>query len=684
MLFSVVHELPKRIRIQLHVSRKHGLDSQYLEASCLSIQGIEKAQCNPRRNTLLVVYTGESPCKDSLLSTLENFSILTSKALEPDCQTGKPIPKKLIFKGGMLLIGSLIPRPIRIALSVTGALPVLKQALKALSTKRLNAEVLDGASIAVAMGMRDFQTVSVISFLLQAGDYLEEWAKHKSQQNLAAMLDVCTEWVWIIQEGKESRIPFTQLQIDDQVVVRAGSAIPVDGLVTEGEATVNQASMTGEPLGVAKRRGSPVYAGTVLEEGKLIIRATEVGQATKISKIVQTIEESEDLKAAVQNQAELLADKLVPYSFLLSAVTFLITGNASKAAAALLVDFSCAIKLATPLSVMSYMMKASKQGALIKGGKYMEILSQSDVFLFDKTGTLTEGRPKITEIVPLNGYDREFLLRNVACVEEHFPHPVATAIVRKAEEEGLTHEENHSEVKHIVAHGIESMIDGKLIVVGSRHFVEEDRGIDLTIAEDQIREFLEDGSSILYIGIGGKIAGLVAFDDPIREESKEVLNILRNHYQKRVIMLTGDHHAPASKVAKALGITEYRAQIFPHEKLEVVKQLQKEGNRVVMIGDGINDSPALSMADIGVSLQSASDLAKETSNLLLLDDNLHALTGALQLSEDCMGRIKQNYRYIIGINSSLILFGVFGLIPPVLSAFAHNATTLVVAANALK
>lgn len=685
MRYTILHELPKRIRIQLQLPLSLRYDISSFEEECSSITGVERVKLNPIRKTLLVHYNGKKESKESLLETIQNISYLPLADKSSRPETEKELSKNSLYlSGGLLLARPFIPAPIRTFLMIKAAIPVIKKGIASIYQRKANAELLDATAVSVAMAMKEFKTVSVICFLLKVSEYLENWAKQKSHQSLTECFSLFSGKVWVIREGKEQEIAFDQLIIGDQVIIHAGNSIPVDGLVLEGEALVNQSTMTGEPLGTAKRVGSPVYAGTTVEEGSIVIRATNVGAGTKISQIIKTIEESELLKADVQSKAEQLADKLVPWSFLLSGLTYMLTGNLTKAASALLVDFSCAIKLSTPLTIMSSMLEASKQGIFIKGGKYIEILSNADAFVFDKTGTLTEARPQVLNIIPLNGYSREYLLKNVACVEEHFPHPVANAIVQKAAEEGLFHEENHSKVKHVVAHGIESEIDGKRITVGSRHFIEDDRKIDTSIAEEHIYDFQKNGNSVLYIAIADELVGVIGIEDPIRREAKSFLENLKENGSDRMIMLTGDHEAPARKVAEKLGLTEYRAQIFPEDKMQVVQDLKRSGHTVVMVGDGMNDSPALSYADLGVTLQQASDIAKETSNVILLKDDLQTLNHAITISKKAMNRIQQNYNYIMRINSSLILLGVFGVVPPVFSAFMHNATTVFVAGNALR
>ncbi|MCC6347351.1 MAG: heavy metal translocating P-type ATPase, partial [Nitrospirales bacterium] len=565
-----------------------------------------------------------------------------------------------------------------------GAGPILKKGITALTKrKKLNIDALDASAIGVAAGMRDYRTVGVISFLLKLGDYLEEWTRQRSRRMLSGMVQVVDEYAWVRKEGREVRIRTNELVAGELVMVRTGSRIPVDGVVVEGEAMVNQSSMTGESLPVMKRKGISVHAGTVVEEGTLAVRTIAAGNRTRIARIVRVIEESEERKAEVQNYAEKLADRIVPYTFLLSGLTYAFTGNLVRSASVLLVDYSCAIRLSTPLAIMAGMVKAARRGVLIKGGKFVEALARADVFVLDKTGTLTGAAPAVAEVVPFGGYSREFILRHAACVEEHFPHPVATAVVQRARKEGVIHEEEHGEVEYIVAHGIASILNGRRILVGSRHFISEDEGIDTGGAEEVIRSFAERGLSVLYVAIDRELAGIIAIDDPLRDDTGVFLRKLDEAGIRRVIMLTGDNEATAKNVAERLGIREYHAQALPDTKAEIIRKLKGSGHRVAVVGDGINDSPALALADVGIAMKHGADIAKEASDVLLMDGDLTAIIDAKKVSRTVMSLVGRNFRYIAGINSALIGLGLSGTISPALSALLHNATTVLVTLNSL-
>ena len=427
-----------------------------------------------------------------------------------------------------------------------------------------------------------------------------------------------------------------------------------------------------------------VYAGTEVEEGVLTVKTINAANETRVAKIIKVIEESEGLKADVQSHAERLADGIVAYTFLLSGLTYAFTGNPVKAASVLLVDYSCAIKLSTPLAIMAGMLRAAKEGVLIKGGRFIEKMSKADVFVMDKTGTLTEALPDIVDVIPFNGFSKDYVLRHAACVEEHFPHPVANAVVKKAKDAGLLHEEVHSDVEYVLAHGIASRIGGRRILVGSRHFVFEDEGIKSDIAEPMIKDFADKGYSILYVTIGNELAGIIIIEDLLRSESQRFLQMLKETGVKRVVMLTGDNNAAAKNIAKNLGIDEYYAEVLPDRKVEIIKGIKDRGHVVVMVGDGINDSAALLHADVGISMRHGADIAKEACDILLLDGDLTRIIYARMVSQETMSLIKENFRYIVGVNTALIGFGLLGAITPAVSAFMHNTSTIAVALNCLK
>lgn len=684
MKFRIVHNLPQRMRITLVLPKRHIPDNSQIESLFLAVDGVHKVSFNGRTRGLLIRYNGDGAVRVALLKVIKEAPLIfvTKENFKHNKLEQKK--KAVVLSGALLVARPMIPFMLAPVFALYGAMPVLKKGFRATLKRRLSVDALDSAAIGISLLRGDFLTASFITFFLKVGDYLEERIRQKSRESLSKMFQNQDGWTWIKRNGYETKVHIKDIVAGDHVVVRTGSSIPVDGIVVEGVALVNQSSMTGEPLPVSKMAGLMVYAGTVLEEGLLTIKSIKVGDATRVSKIIKVIEESEGSKADVQNHAEMLANKIVPYSFLLSGFTYLFSGNPLKAASVLLVDYSCSIKLSTPLTLMSAMIVASKRGVLIKGGRFIEKLAQANIFVFDKTGTLTEAKPKVLDLIPFNGFNREYLLKNVACVEEHFPHPVATAVVKRAEDEGLDHEENHAEVEYILAHGIASRIEGKRILVGSKHFICEDNKIRVQCEEPVIKDFMDKGYSILYVAVEDKLAGVVVIEDQIREDAQKFLKMLKDRHVGRIIMLTGDNDATARNVAKRLGIEEYYAQLLPEKKRAIIKDLKDNGYVVAMVGDGINDSPALSYADIGISLKHGADIAREACDILLLDAALEGIIEAREIAQDAMLRIKKNFRYIIGINSALMGLGIAGMVTPVASAFLHNATTILVTVNALK
>lgn len=687
MKFSIIHEIPGRLRINLSLPGGKAFSKPFVEDE-LNNLGAEKVSFNSNTNNLFVVYDGSHEMRAKILSAIEGMpiAIVKRKASYDKVDERLGQKKKAVIRGGgLLLISPLMPLPIKPFVAVFGAMPIFKKGIKAILNQRLNIDVLDSSAIVAAMGIGDYKTAGIISFLLKVGDYLEEWTKDRSRKALHRMFDIADEQVWLKIDGAEKMVNAADIKEGDVVIVRTGNRIPVDGVVEEGEAMVNQASMTGEPLPVMKKQGVMVYAGTAVAEGSLYIKAVKVGEERRISKIVQVIEESEHLKADVQSHAESLADRVVPYTFLLSGLTYAFTGNLLRAASVLLVDYSCAIKLSTPMAIMAGMIRAAKDGVLIKGGKFIEKLSKSDAFILDKTGTLTKAEPAIVDVIPFNGYNRNYILRHTACVEEHFPHPIATAVVKKAKDEGLIHEEMHGHVEYVAAHGIVSIVNGKRMLVGSRHFICEDEGIDIKIAGHMLKDLADKGYSALYVAIEDSLAGIIVIEDPLREDSYSFLRMLKGDLKiKRIIMLTGDNEASARNAALQLGIPEYFGEVFPEGKLDILKILKEEGHVVAMVGDGINDSAALAHADVGISMKHGADIAKEACDVLLLDGSLMSILKAKKISEKAMNTIRQNFKYIIGINSSLILLGLGGLSTPAFSAFMHNASTVLSALNSLR
>lgn len=668
-------------RVRLRVAQR-GYDSHVfvaIQKTLGAVPGIEGAKASARTGSI-TLRSNDRTALENALRALVNFDE-TAVPRSIGCEREEEHPPRLL---PMLLTRYLAPPVIRPLLTLWRALPYIGRGLAQLGKTRLNVEVLDAAAIGVSLLRRDFLSASTIIFLLAVGDVLADWTRRKSRQKLAEELAMRVDTVWIREEGKEKAIPFSELQKDQVVVVRSGTAIPVDGPVLEGEALVNESAMTGESLGVLRKAGSFVYAGTVVEEGELLVQVRDKGDATRIQSILQFIDSSEELKAGIQSRAEHMADAIVPYSFGLSLATFLLTGNLIKASSALMVDYSCAIKLATPLAILAAMREGASRGVLFKGGRFLETMGSADTIVFDKTGTLTEARPSITAVIPFEGRTERDVLRLAACLEEHFPHPVAKAVVHCAEERDVKHHEMHAKVSYIAAHGIVSTVGEDRVVIGSRHFLAEDERVDLSPAEAVEADAARKGHSLLYLGVGGRLAGVLCVSDPIRPEAADVLRRLRAAGFTRQVMLTGDGRHTAATVAAQLGITEFAAQILPHQKAEYIKKLQAEGRTVVMVGDGINDSPAMALADVGVAVQDGTDLAREVSDVMLQGHGIGGLLLARELAVRSMGRIRVNFAAIIAGNSLLLGLGLFGVLMPASSALFHNLLTVLVSGNSLR
>ncbi len=682
MLYTITHQTPGRIRLNLTVPRVPAVDHEQVENHFHDLAGVVKASFSPRTGSLLVHYDGSETTRAELLARVAAAPLPGTRRPRP--VTELAIKKEIVVRSGVLLLARpLIPPPIRPLLAMYGAFPLFRKGLAALRRRQLNVDVLDASAVGAAMATGDFLTASLISFLLKLGEYLDEWTRSYSRRLLSEMFHTTEEWAWVERDGEELRLPLDEVVVGDTVIVRTGSLIPVDGVVIDGEAMVNQSSLTGESLAVSKRAGTSVYAGTAVEEGVIRVRADLVGDQTRAARVVRLIEEAETLKAESQSRSEAMAERIVPYSFLLSGLVLIATRSPARAAAVLLVDFSCAIKLSTPLVILSSLARAARHRVLIKGGKYLELLAKVDAFVLDKTGTLTEATPEVADVIAFNGYSREFVLRHAACVEEHFPHPVATAVVREAARQGLRHEEEHSEVEYIVAHGIATMIQGKRVVVGSRHFVHDDEGVDIEQGDQFLDAFARKGNSVLYMAIGGELAGLIAIHDPVRTESRAFIEGLEHLGVMRIVMVTGDNREIAAAIAGELGIDEFHAQALPDKKVEIIRALQQERCTVAMVGDGINDSPALSSANVGISMKHGSDIAREACDILLQDGTLADILVARSISREAMGLIDHNFRTIVTVNSAALFLSVTGVMPPVFAASLHNLSTIVVGLRAL-
>lgn len=690
MRFFIVHELrdlpaPASGRMRVRASR--ALDAAWagaLSSGLAELRGVSGVKINMRVGSLLFFYEDEQS-RTAALRLLAD----AAPAVDPDRQVPALIEEGPPAGGLFPLLRFIFIRPFlpmtwRIVTSVSAAVPFLLKGLGALLRGRLSVDVLDAAAIGASLLMRDFRTVTILTILLGLGETLEYWTRRRSLDSLTESLALNVENVWLLCDGVETSVPLAQVKEDDLVVVRDGGSIPVDGTVEDGEAVVNQSSMTGEPLGVPRGKGSSVFAGTVVEEGCLVIRVTHVGDGTRLRQVVHFIEQSEALKAGIQGKTERLADLAVPFTFALAGLVLLLTRNPMRAASVLLVDYSCALKLATPLAVLASMREGARHGIAIKGGRFLEALAEADTVVFDKTGTLTNASPKVVEVIPAEGFESDEVLRVMACLEEHFPHPVARAVVRKAQEKNLQHEEEHSEVEYVVAHGVAATLHGKKMRVGSRHYIEHDEGVDLSALREEISRQAGLGRSLLYMAEDGKPAGMLAIEDPLRPEAAGVIQALRGLGFGRILMLTGDDERTARAVARRVGITEFRAQVLPTDKAQVVRELADEGCKVLMVGDGINDAPALSAAHVGVAMIDGTDLAREVANVLLTRPNLDGLIDARLLGTRTLRRIHANFAATLALNSAFLLGGLFMLLSPGLSALLHNLTTLGVSLNAMR
>ncbi len=681
MNFVLVHRIPGRAR--LRSDAPFGMRTAETLADRLdALEGVEGVRVNPRTGSVLLLYNNESVFDRA-------SALLFGADREQERRVSAPAPargeKPSLFPFfHYLCLRPLLPVAVNMVSAFSRALPFLRRCLSSLAHGRLDVDALDGAAIAVSLLRRDFSTVGLLTLLLGFGEALERYTQKKSLENLASHLALQADRVWVKRNGAEELIPFGELRESDLVVVRAGSAVPVDGVVEGGTASVNESSMTGEPMGVLRSRGASVYAGTVVEAGEIHVRPTSLGKDTRMQQIVRFIEQSEQMKAGIQGRFEKLADKAVPFTFGLAALVWLFTRNLTRASSVLLVDYSCALRLATPLAILAAMDEGVKHKVMVKGGRFLEALSSVDTVVFDKTGTLTQSRPEVAWVIPAEGYDEDFVLRLSACLEEHFPHPVARAVVHGAERRNLRHEEEHTEVEYVVAHGIASQWRGKRVLLGSRHYLSQDEGVDVSSMDAEVEELSREGYSLLYLALDGRLAGLIAMEDPLRPESAALVEKLRGMGVKHVLMLTGDDVRTASAVAGRLGITEFRAQVLPEDKARVVQELRSEGRVVLMIGDGINDSPALSSADVGVTLRDGSDLAREVADVVLMGGSLRELVTALELGRGAMKRIHFNFLTTMVLNTAFLFGGLSGLLQPGASAVLHNLTTLGVSLNAMR
>lgn len=687
MKFIIKHEIPGRIRGHMVQPKMTFEEADILLYYLVNLENVTKAKVYERTQDAVIYYEKD---RREIIKALQKFGydrVTVPEGLTEHSgrQMNAEYQEKLLMKVVMRFGGKLlIPAPVRAVWTGVRSLKYLQQGIASLKKGRLEVAALDATAIGVSILRRDMNTASSIMFLLGIGELLEEWTHKKSVGDLARDMSLNVGKVWLLREEQEILVPAKQIEPEDLVVVRMGNVIPFDGVVSRGEAMVNQASMTGEAVPVKKTAESYVYAGTVVEEGELIICVKAVSKATRFEKIVTMIEESEKLKSNLESHAEHLADQLVPYTLAGTILTWLLTRDVTKALAVLMVDFSCALKLAIPISVLSAIREAGAHNITVKGGKYMEAAANATTIVFDKTGTLTEARPTVRKVVSFCEQSEDELLRMAACLEEHFPHSMAKAVVEAARKRGLEHEEMHSKVNYIVAHGISSTIEGKRVVIGSHHFVFEDE--KCSVREPWIRQFetLPEECSLLYLAIEHELAAVVCIEDPLRKEAADVVRALKATGLEKVVMMTGDSEKTAASVARRVGVDAYYSEVLPEDKAKFVEQERASGRTVIMIGDGINDSPALSAANVGIAIRDGAQIAQEIADITISAENLWEIVMLRRLSEALMRRIQKNYRSIVGINATLILLGVTGILQPTTSALLHNMSTLTISLTNMK
>ena len=686
MRATIVHESRGRMRLRLRQNTMTLRQADLLETWLKGQPWTREAVVHERTRSVIVTYEGD---RKTVLSALGAFTWAGAEASvtlpghsprELNREFQEKLAGKVLMKGASALF---LPVPLRVARVVWHMVPFLRKGLRCLGRRRIKVELLDALSIGISVGRRDFGTAGMVMFLLEIGELLEDWTRKKSVADLAESLSLHVDRVWLKTESGEVLTPIGQVKPGDLVVVRAGGVIPLDGVVTEGEVTVNQASLTGESVPAAKRPGGAVYAGTVVEEGECTLEVRQASGQGRYDQIVELIQQSEQMKSAAEAKASSLADQLVPYTFAGSLLSLALTRNVSRALSVLMVDFSCALKLAMPLAVLSAMREAGRDHITVKGGKFLEAVAEADTIVFDKTGTLTHACPRVAEIVPFHGEEETEMLRLAACLEEHFPHSMANAVVEEARRRGLCHEERHAKVEYLVAHGIASSVDGEQVRIGSAHFIFEDEKCVIPEGEQAKFDALPPEYSHLYLAIDGVLSAVLCICDPLREEAKEVLSALRSLGVQNAVMLTGDSPRTAAAIARELGVDDFRAGVLPADKADYVAALRRKGRTVLMVGDGINDSPALSEADAGIAISDGAAIAREIADITIAADSLWELVRLRQLAMALMNRIQANYRFVIGFNGALIGLGVTGILSPAASAMLHNLSTLGVSLHSM-
>ena len=679
MKCTILHEGRGRMRVHVCNVRMTLHRADVLEAYLNHHDAIEKATVYERTGDVVLYYRGrradavqalsrykfDQPELDALVTTAD------SRKLNQEYQE-----KMCDLVAGHFFRKLFLPAPIRAAYTVWRSIAFVWKGVRCLLRRRLEVEVLDALSIGVSVLRGDFSTAGSVMFLLNLGSLLEEWTRKKSLDDLARSMALNVDKVWVRSQGTEVLLPLTKVQPGDEIVVRSGNMVPLDGTVIEGEAMVNQAALTGESMPVRKAKGATVYAGTVVEEGECVFLAKAAGGANRYDKIVAMIEESEKLKSSTENRALELADKLVPWCLAGTVVTYALTRNVTRAISILMVDFSCALKLSMPLAVLSAMRECGTAHITVKGGKYLEALAKADTIVFDKTGTLTRATPQVVDIIPFSNSEKDDVLRLAACLEEHFPHSMANAVVRAAREQGLAHEEMHSEVEYIVAHGIASRVGGERVVIGSYHFVFEDEHCIVPADEQEKFDQMPAEYSHLYMAASGQLVGVICIADPLRPEAASVLRQLHKLGIRNAVMMTGDSYRTAEAIARQVGVDQFFAEVLPEDKANFVQKAKAEGHTVVMIGDGINDSPALSAADIGIAIHSGAAIAREIADVTIKADSLEELVTLKTIANALQHRVNSNYRFVLSFNSTLIALGALGILQPAASAMLHNLSTI--------
>ena len=672
-----MHESPGRIRVHAMQKRMTMAQADILEYYLKAQEGVIEAKVYDRTGDAVIFYEGK---REGMILALSRFSYKGNEGLVPS-QTGRALNREYEDKLVLTVVDRVIstlfyPIPLKRVITGVKAIPYLFKGLQTLFQRKIEVSLLDAVAISASILTGDYDTASSVMFLLSVGEILEEWTHKKSVDDLARTMSLNVDKVWTLVQGEEVLLPLNEVEVGQEIIVRTGNMIPLDGKVSFGEAMVNQASMTGESIPVRKKIGSSAYAGTVVEEGECRIRVEKLAGSGRYDRIVKMIEESEKLKSATEDKASHLADKLVPYSLGGAALTYLLTRNVTKALAFLMVDFSCALKLSMPVAVLSAMREAGKHKISVKGGKFMEAISEANTIVFDKTGTLTYAKPKVEDIITFNNADENEMLRMAACLEEHYPHSMANAVVAEAEARDLHHAERHSKVEYVVAHGISSIYEGKHVLIGSHHFIFDDEHCTVPKGEEEKLASIPPEHSALYLAVDGELTTVILISDPLRKEAVGVIQDLKALGIDKVVMMTGDNKKTANAVARMVGVDEFHAEVLPEDKASFIKEEHRLGRKVIMVGDGINDSPALSEADAGIAISAGAAIAKEVADITIQEGDLYELVILKKLSNRLMKRIHSNYNFIIGFNAMLIAFGLAGIMTPSNSALFHNISTI--------